>query len=131
MKNNIIKSVLKELVYSISYTLENIVYYIPGIINLLNPYLFLLISIKMFNIRLGFEIGYEYLIPIILFVISDMVRRLANRLNVGEDIPIPSEPFTENDNGEISVLQSRIQEMILYVNDVENYLYRHGYINKK
>lgn len=43
--------------------------------------------------------------------------------------PLPSKKFTtENEDGEVFVEKRRLQEMILYVCEVEDYLESHGYV---
>ena len=49
--------------------------------------------------------------------------------NSGKNIPVPYERFTNVDyeNGKADVEQKRIQEMILYMADLEDWFDRNGY----
>lgn len=69
---------------------------------------------------------YWLFLPMIVWFVTIVFDRLAEKTGNGKSIPIPVKRFTEEDSdGEVSIEQSRLQEMILYVNDVENYLERH------
>lgn len=65
-------------------------------------------------------------LPMVVWFVTIVFDRLAEKTGKGKNIPVPVKRFTEEDaDGEVSIEQSRLQEMILYVNDVENYLERH------
>ena len=69
---------------------------------------------------------YWLFLPMIVWFVTIVFDRLAEKTGNGKNIPVPIKRFTEEDSdGEVSIEQSRLQEMILYVNDVENYLERH------
>lgn len=69
---------------------------------------------------------YWLFLPMIVWFVTIVFDRLAEKTGKGKNIPVPAKRFTEEDSdGEVSIEQSRLQEMILYVNDVENYLERH------
>lgn len=62
------------------------------------------------------------------FVLIDFTKFVMKTCGrVTDDVPYPSKRFTEVDNdGMVSVESSRLQEMMLYVADVEDYLERKG-----
>lgn len=69
---------------------------------------------------------YWLFLPMIVWFVTIVFDRLAEKTGNGKNIPVPIKRFTEEDSdGEVSIEQSRLQEMILYVNDVENYLEKH------
>jgi hypothetical protein len=69
---------------------------------------------------------YWLFLPMVSWFVTIVLDRLAEKTGKGKNIPVPIKRFTEEDSdGEVSIEQSRLQEMILYVNDVENYLERH------
>lgn len=75
------------------------------------------------------KLSYWLLLPLAFWFVTIILDRLAEKTGKGKSIPIPAKRFTEEDSdGEVSIEQSRLQEMILYVNDVENYLERHHLI---
>lgn len=66
------------------------------------------------------------LLPLIAWFVCAVFDRFAEKTGNGKNIPVPTKRFTEEgSDGEVSIEQDRLQEMILYVNDVENYLERH------
>lgn len=70
------------------------------------------------------------LVPIAMMIIASFIKYYANMIGKGDMCPIPVERFTEIDeeNGIVSIDNSRVQEMILYVGDVEEFLKRKGYL---
>lgn len=76
------------------------------------------------------KLSYWLLLPLAFWFVIIILDRLSDKTGKGKEIPIPSKRFTEEDkDGEVSIEQARLQEMILYVNDVENYLQRKHYMN--
>lgn len=66
-------------------------------------------------------------IPVIFGFFIWFFKRIADKTGKGKAFPIPSKRFTEcDDYGEVSVEQDRIQELLLYVADVEDWLERRG-----
>lgn len=65
------------------------------------------------------------IIPIASFLIQVIMNRVNDKIGKGREIPIPESKFTQEDSdGEVSIDTHRLQEMILYVADVESYLER-------
>lgn len=85
--------------------------------------------VPLFSIAMYKYIGiYEAIIlSIVLMVVIRFIKRLANKRNVGDSVPVPGKRFTtEDDDGEVTIENSRLQELILYINDIENWLERKG-----
>ena len=98
-------------------------------LDLICPYLMWWLAAYLYNERGEFAIGGEIFIPILFMFVSNVLKNIAIRHNEALSFPVPRKRFTRNDgNGEYSVEQNRIQEMILYVADVEEYLERKGMI---
>ena len=80
----------------------------------------------------GMEKGkptYWLFLPLVFWFVTIILDRLAEKTGKGKNIPVPAKRFTEEDSdGEVSIEQARLQEMILYVSDIENYLERHHLI---
>lgn len=67
------------------------------------------------------------IIPPIILVIWYYLKEVSNRINHGGTFPIPEKRFTKVDeDGEVSVERNRLQEMILYMGDLEDWLHRKG-----
>ena len=66
-------------------------------------------------------------IPIVIFIVIFLLRRVANALGSSSNIPIPSKRFTSVDeDGEVTIKTNRLQELILYTSELEDYLERKG-----
>lgn len=71
------------------------------------------------------------LFPLAIWVITSVVNIYLNRKNLGDRMPIPNERFTEDvGDGEIRIANNRLQELILYTNDLENWFRANGYTDK-
>ena len=122
----IIKAFLEiflDAIYGIGYFIKRNLRTLANIINIACPYLMYLLG---FNSN---EIGKEVFIPIVVMFVVYFLRSLANKLGTGDIVPVPVKRFTiEGEDGEISVENSRIQELILYLADLEDYLERKGFL---
>lgn len=71
-----------------------------------------------------YDIGWLF-IPIVGFVFIYFTREFANKIGKGTDIPIPSKRFTSVDSdGEVSIENDRLQELILYIGTLEDWMER-------
>jgi hypothetical protein len=62
-----------------------------------------------------------------MYLISSILRRIGNKTNNGNELPIPRKRYTEEqEDGEVYIKKEDLQEVILYLNEVENYLVRKG-----
>lgn len=74
------------------------------------------------------EVAALALLIIMLVVVKVSRKFFSQVLSVGgDDVPTPAERFTDVDeDGMVSVRNERIQELLLYVSEVEDYLERKG-----
>ena len=117
----IIRLTIYEMLKVIQYIWVQSIYPLSKLIVILLPYI-------MFIIGGGkFKLGIKIFIPLILLGISWFLGGIANKLGKGDNPPIPLEPFTtEDEYGELSIRQDRIQELILFTSDYESWLKRKG-----
>jgi hypothetical protein len=90
------------------------------------PYIMYLIGQYVFKERGRLTLGGELFIPIIIFILIWFINSYANKIGKGSTVPVPQKRFTEISDDEVTVEHERVQEMILYVADVEDYLERKG-----
>ena len=92
------------------------------------PYLMLYLGAYLYKQRGKFTIGGEVFIPLIIFIVTYYIRQYANRIGKGERAPVPEKRFTEQgeEDGEYTVETNRIEEMILYMAKLEDWLQRKG-----
>ena len=122
-----ISSIL-ELYHQFKYFISINIKYLIKLIDISIPYIYAYISILLYKERNNLIIGYEVLIPIIAYIILSILNNFLNKINKGYDIPLPRERFTTlNDNGNVSVDNSSINDIILYLYDLEEYLKSKGY----
>lgn len=122
------RSSILELYYQFKYFISINIKYLIKLIDISIPYIYAYISILLYKDRNSIIIGYEVLIPIIAYIILSVLNSFLNKINRGYDIPIPRERFTIlNDNGNVSVDNSSINDIILYLYDLEEYLKSKGY----
>ena len=89
------------------------------------PYLMFFVGQLVMKERGKISIGFELFIPIAFAIAIYAFHFIANKFNKGVSIPVPSKRFTEvHDDGEVNVEKERLQELILYVADIEDWLQR-------
>jgi len=116
----------------VGYFVVKNLYFMSIVLKIATPYLFLLIVCDLYNSRGYFGFGGEYAFPIVMYILIYIMQRIANKNNAGNGIPTYPKRFTEEtSDGGVSVNQDDIQEMLLYMADVENYLERNGYAEYK
>lgn len=122
------RSSISELYHQFKYFISINIKYLIKLIDISIPYIYAYISILLYRDRNRLIIGYEVLIPIIAYIILSVLNNFLNKINKGYDIPLPRERFTTlNDNGNVSVDNSSINDIILYLYDLEEYLKSKGY----
>ena len=120
-------SIIFDVCYAIGYFIENNLNNFARLLNLVLPYLMYLIGQYVYEDRGKFAVGSEIFIPLIFCIIIYYIRSYANKIRKGTTIPVPNERFTEvDDDGEVSIENNRIQELILYLADLEDWLERKG-----
>ena len=119
----IIVDVVRVADYFITSNLRNFAW----ILNFILPYLMYIIGQDVYATRGYLGVGGELLIPVVFCVITYALRSYANKIGKGTIIPVPDKRFTEvDDYGEVSIPNNRIQELILYLADLEDWLERKG-----
>lgn len=100
---------------------------IARILLFLNPYIFGLLVWKSYEIRGYFAFGGEWLVPAIVSIVAWWLQAKASRLNYGDSIPVPRVRLTEvSPDDVVTVPRHRMQEMLLYLADLEDWLERTG-----
>ena len=119
----IILDIIRAVTYFITHNLRNFAW----LLNLILPYVMYFIGQRVCADRGQVAVGSELFIPIVACVIIYYLRSYANKIGKGHTIPVPEKRFTEvDDYGEVSIENKRIQELILYLADLEDWLERKG-----
>lgn len=97
-----------------------------NILSVLFPYAMLFYGQYIGETR-GISVGWEILIPLVFAIVVYYLKSVANKIGKGITIPLPSKRFTEvDDDGEVSIENKRIQELLLYMADLEDWLEKKG-----
>lgn len=119
--------ILYDIIFVIGMFIENNLRNLATLLSIALPFAMFLIGQDVALERGNFAVGGEVLIPPIIGVIIYFIRSFANKLGKGVTIPKPDKRFTEvDDDGEVNIRQDRIQELILYVAALEDWLERKG-----
>ena len=123
----IMGSIIIDAVRAVDYFITNNLRNFACVLDFILPYLMYIIGQKVYETRGYFGIGGELFIPIIFCAITYVFRSYANKIGKGTTIPVPDKRFTEvDDYGEVSIPNNRLQELILYLADLEDWLERKG-----
>lgn len=122
-----IKESITDLCCLVAYTVKSNIYILGTLIELSAPYIMWSVVINEYERRGCFTVGGEIFIPLVLFFFSSVMKRVANKGGYGNDVPVAKKRFTqEEEYGEITIREEDVQEVILYLNDVENYIEKKG-----
>ena len=73
------------------------------------------------------SVGSEIFLPLIIIVINYYLRSTANKIGKGITVPIPDKRFTSvSKDGEVTIENRRVQELLLYMADLEDWMERKG-----
>ena len=123
----IIWSIIVDLFCAFEYFIENNLRNFARMLNFILPYLMYIIGQNVRATRGYIGVGGELFLPVVFCVITYVLRSYANKIGKGTTIPVPDKRFTEvDDYGEVSIPNNRIQELILYLADLEDWLERKG-----
>ena len=119
-------TIIKEMVRSVIDEIKNSLYNVSTFIIFILPYFMLLIGEYVYKVRNTFDVGSEFFIPIVTFIIVIFIRKYV-RNKKAEGMPVPKERFTHVDEDEIvSIERGSLVSMMLYVAELEDYLERQG-----
>lgn len=96
------------------------------VMNLALPYIMYYVGQWVYEKRNSFEMGGEVFVPVVVFILIWFIKSYANKIGKGTTIPIPQKRFTEISDDEVTIENDRVQELILYTADLENWLERKG-----
>lgn len=123
-------SIFMDALRSIGYFLKKSMVPLSNVLIVMLPYAMMYITQYCYYFRnCTFAYGGEYIVPVIVLFVIWLLRSYADRLGTGLNIPpVPEKRFTKVDSdGEVSIDKERLQEMILYVGDLEDWLEKRHY----
>lgn len=119
--------IIVDVLYAVGYFVKNNLTNFASILSLALPFVMYFVGQSVATSRNEIAVGSEIFIPILVCIVVYYLRSMANKLGKGYNIPTPDKRFTEVDeDGEVSVRNDRVQELILYLADLEDWLERKG-----
>lgn len=109
---------------------QNMAGMIGNAVIILTPFFMLYVGEYVYSDRGYWAIGGEVVLPVVLLIIGFILKSYARVSgNDHYDLPVPHNRFTRVDdaNGQVDVEYDRVQEMILYMADLEDWFDRNGY----
>lgn len=125
---NVIVEVMADTFSCIAYFIKSNLVDFANILNFILPYLMYFIGQEV-ALTTGKVIllSGELLIPLLFISVIYFVKSCANKIGKGITVPCPEKRFTQVDeDGEVSIENNRIQELILYLADLEDWLEKKG-----
>lgn len=114
---------------SLSYVVKNNIYNAGKAISFAVPYAMYGLGQWAYNISNGYTIGIEAIIPIVVGALSYYMRAYGNKIGKGNIVPVPNKRFTEvHEDGEVTIRSDRLQELVLYMADLEDWIEKKGYM---
>lgn len=123
----IVGEITVEAFNNITYIMKSNLMVYANFLNLILPYIMYVVGQYVVYNRGNVGIGGEIFIPLVFVVITYYMKSTANKVGKGITIPVPNKRFTDIDEyGEITIEYHRVQELILYMADLEDWLERKG-----
>lgn len=123
---NIVKEITIDFLHVVTYFFTTNMRSFANILTVACPYMMYFIGqySKVGNFYFTFNY-YHLLIPIAIVLVTYFLHSAANKTGKGNACPVPAKRFTKvSDEGEVSIEQARLQELLLYVADLEDWMER-------
>lgn len=118
-----------EAINEVGYFLAVNFKYMAMLLQFAVPYIMYVLGQQLVTIRGYMGYGGEIFVPVVLFIIIGYMKEVSNRMRKGRRVPVPEERFTDvSSDGEVRVDEDRLQEMILYMADLEDWMERKGWL---
>lgn len=116
------QDIISEFIYFFAVNMR----YFANLFSAIAPYAMYFIGQNVVLERGHFAVGGEIFLPIWIAILVYYLRQIANRSGKGNSMPVPEKRFTEVDEstGEVTILTSRTEEMLLYMADLEDWFER-------
>lgn len=118
----ILNDTFTEIKFSIVKFFKNNTIFLCNLVQFLLP--FVMFAVGKYSGRAIF-ILFALIALIIIFFIKSVYKQVVIKDKIS-DFPIPSKRFTKEIDGEVNMEESRLEELLLYVCDVENWAEQKG-----
>lgn len=122
---NIVKEIIIDMLYTMAYFLTSNMRNFANVLSVSCPYLMYFLGQHIQTGGYKFVYSYYLIIPIVIVLITYFLHSIANKTGKGNACPVPVRRFTDvSEDGEVSIEHSRLQEMLLYMADLEDWMER-------
>ena len=123
-----IKQIVIEWVKRVKYFIKFNLRFFANVIIIATPFVAMWLVKFCYDSRGEFAVGSEIFVPIALLIVARFLNGAANIYKSGNKIPVPRKRFTEydEDNGSVNIDPARLQEMIIYMDELEDWLESNG-----
>lgn len=128
---SILLDMVKGLKFKSKYFFEKLVDLSPILMTILLPYLMLYIGQYVYSERSGFAVGSEIMVPILILFLIELANTAKSVKHI-KKIPVAKSRFTgyNERTDEVELDSSRLQELLIYVNTLEDFLEAEGLYEK-
>lgn len=122
---NIVKEITIDFLHATTYFLASNMRGFANMLSVSCPYVMYFIGQYIQTGDFKFIYSYYLVIPIAIVLITYYLHSAANKTGKGNTCPVPIRRFTTVDeDGEVSIEHARLQELLLYMADLEDWMER-------
>lgn len=122
---NIVKEITIDFLHATAYFLTSNMRGFANMLSVSCPYLMYFIGQYVQSGSYKFIYNYFLFIPIAIVLVTYYLHSAANKTGKGNACPVPVKRFTTvSEEGEVSIEHARLQELLLYVADLEDWMER-------
>lgn len=112
---------------TVRYNIVSNVYNVGAFVSMALPYVMCAVGQQIALERGYVALGGELLIPVVFGAIAYYMKAIGNKSGKGKSMPIPAKRFTTVDeDGEVTIERARLNELILYQADLEDWFAKRG-----
>ena len=121
----IIREVTIDFLHATAYFLTSNMRSFANFLSISCPYLMFFLGQYVCTGGIKLAFSFYLFIPIIVVFVSYFLHSAANKTGKGNACPVPDRRFTSvSEDGEVSIENNRLQELLLYVADLEDWMER-------
>lgn len=123
--------ITKDALHIIQCVIEDNLMNLANITNFALPYVMYFVGqdlYRLYGVGDGYVVNAVLFAPALLALVIYYTKSIANKIGKGITVPVPAKRFTEVDKeeGMVSIDNDRVQELLLYVADLEDWLEKKG-----
>ena len=122
---DIVKEITIDFLHATAYFITSNMRGFANMLSVSCPYLMYFIGQYVQTNGFKFVYNYYLAIPLLIVFVTYYLHSAANKTGKGNACPVPVRRFTTvSEDGEVSIENSRLQELLLYIADLEDWMER-------